>query len=133
MDLDELIAAVEETGSDGPLDRVSAAAALKDQIEALGDELLDHFVKEARDQGCSWTQVGEALGVTRQAAQQRHGGLIGRMVRGTDRGPVQALHHAGPGRSHRRPGRRPRPAGMTGSAPSTYSSVCSPTTTATWR
>jgi hypothetical protein len=80
MDLDELVAAVEET--DGALERVSAAAALQDEIEALGDELLDHFVKEARDQGCSWTQIGEALGVTRQAAQQRHGGLIARLVEG---------------------------------------------------
>ncbi len=84
MNLDELIAAVEET--DGALDRVSAAAAIKDQIEALGDELLDHFVKEARDQGCSWTQIGDALGVTRQAAQQRHGGLIARLVQGLTEG-----------------------------------------------
>jgi hypothetical protein len=75
---------VEET--DGPLDRVSAAAAAKDQIEALGDELLDHFVKGAREQGCSWTQIGEALGVTRQAAQQRHGGLIARLVQGLTEG-----------------------------------------------
>jgi hypothetical protein len=84
VNLEELIAAVEET--EGPLDRVSAAAAVKDQIEALGDELLDHFVKEAREQGCSWTQIGEALGVTRQAAQQRHGGLVDRILGGlTDR------------------------------------------------
>src|ERR671918_770998 len=73
MNLDELIAAVETSGAEDPLDRLAAAAAIKDQVEALGDELLDHFVKAARDQGCSWTQIGEALGVTRQAAQQRHG------------------------------------------------------------
>jgi Clp amino terminal domain, pathogenicity island component len=84
VNLEELIAAVEET--EGPLDRLSAAAAVKDQIEALGDELLDHFVKEAREQGCSWTQIGEALGVTRQAAQQRHGGLIGRLLAGFTKG-----------------------------------------------
>jgi Clp amino terminal domain, pathogenicity island component len=86
MDLDELIAAVEETGTEGPLDRVSAAATIKDEIDALGDELLDHFVKEARDQGCSWTQIGDALGVTRQAAQQRHGGLIARLLQGLTEG-----------------------------------------------
>jgi hypothetical protein len=85
MDLNELTTAV-DAGTDDPLGRVSAAAAIKDQIEALGDELLDHFVKEARDQGCSWTQIGEALGVTRQAAQQRHGGLIGRLVQGLTEG-----------------------------------------------
>jgi Clp amino terminal domain, pathogenicity island component len=84
VDLDELIAAVEET--DGALDRVAAAAAIKDQIDTLGDELLDHFMKEARAHGCSWTQIGDALGVTRQAAQQRHGGLIARLVEGMTRG-----------------------------------------------
>jgi hypothetical protein len=84
MDLDELIAGVEET--DGALDRVAAAAAVKDQIDALGDELLDHFVKEARAEGHSWTQIGDALGVTRQAAQQRHGGLIARLVEGLAKG-----------------------------------------------
>jgi hypothetical protein len=86
MDLNELIAAVDLAGEDGPLIRVSAAAALKDQIEAVGDELLDHFVKEARAQGCSWTQIGDALGVTRQAAQQRHGGLLGQLVAGLTEG-----------------------------------------------
>jgi hypothetical protein len=84
VDLDELIAAVE--GTDGALDRVAAAAAIKDQIEGLGDDLHDHFVKEARAEGCSWTQIGDALGVTRQAAQQRHGGLIGRLVEGFTKG-----------------------------------------------
>lgn len=82
MDLDQLIAAVEESGADDPLQQVEAAAALKDQIEHLADELLDHFVKQARAADCSWTQIGEALGVTRQAAQQRHGGLAGRLLQG---------------------------------------------------
>ena len=86
MNLDELIAAVEDAGDDETLARVSAAAAVKDQIEALGDELLDHFVKDARDAGCSWTEIGDALGVTRQAAQQRHGGLLGRLVSGLKEG-----------------------------------------------
>jgi hypothetical protein len=34
--------------------------------------LLDHFVEQARDAGCSWSQIGSALGVSKQAAQQRH-------------------------------------------------------------
>ncbi|HYZ98916.1 MAG TPA: Clp protease N-terminal domain-containing protein [Acidimicrobiales bacterium] len=89
MNLDELIAAVETSGAEDPLDRLAAAAAIKDQVEALGDELLDHFVKSARDQGCSWTQIGDALGVTRQAAQQRHGGLLGRLVEGLADGKFQ--------------------------------------------
>ena len=59
-----------------PLHRIEAAATIREQIEQLSYELLDHFVKAARASGCSWTQIGEALGVTRQAAQQRHGGLL---------------------------------------------------------
>jgi hypothetical protein len=73
LSLNQLIAGVEE-GSTAPLDRVSAAAVLKDHLERFGDDLLDHFVQQARADGCSWTQIGEALGVTRQAAQQRHSG-----------------------------------------------------------
>jgi hypothetical protein len=116
MNLEELVAAVEET--DGALHRVSAAAVVKDQIEALGDELLDHFVKEAREQGCSWTQIGEALGVTRQAAQQRHGGLLVGLVEGLGEAGSSASR---PGPAPRWPPPRPRPANGTtsGSAPST--------------
>jgi hypothetical protein len=80
VDLPQLISAVED-GADDPLGRVSSAAALKDQIEGLADDLLDHFVKAARKQGCTWTQIGDALGVTRQAAQQRHGGLLDRLLK----------------------------------------------------
>ncbi|HEX6568790.1 MAG TPA: Clp protease N-terminal domain-containing protein [Acidimicrobiales bacterium] len=79
VDLEQLIASVED-GTDDPLDQVSSAALLKDQFEQLGDDLLDHFVTRARSGGCSWTQIGEALGVTRQAAQQRHGGLLDRLA-----------------------------------------------------
>ncbi|WP_257181593.1 hypothetical protein [Corynebacterium cystitidis] len=34
---------------------------------------LDRAVQEARDAGNSWTVIGAALGVSRQAAQQRFG------------------------------------------------------------
>jgi hypothetical protein len=33
-------------------------------------------VRQARDRGFSWTQIGAILGVTRQAAQQRFGALV---------------------------------------------------------
>ena len=79
IDLSQLIAAVED-GADEPLDRIAAAATLKDQLETVGDDLRDHFVRQARDDGASWTQIGEALGVTRQAAQQRHGGFFERLL-----------------------------------------------------
>lgn len=90
LDLAQLIALLESDVTTDPIDRVAAAAALKDQMEHLGDELLDHFVKEARDSGCSWNQIGEALGVTRQAAQQRHGsGPLARIVEGLRAGRFQ--------------------------------------------
>jgi hypothetical protein len=73
-DLPQLIAAVEVSTED-PLDRLTTASALKVHMEEVGDDLLDHFVKEAREAGASWTQIGEAMGVTRQAAQQRQGFL----------------------------------------------------------
>jgi hypothetical protein len=81
MELRQLIADVEQQADD-PLARIEAAAAIRVQMEQRSDELLDHFVGEARSDGCSWAQIGEALGVTRQAAQQRHGGLAGRLWRG---------------------------------------------------
>ena len=83
--LDQLITAVAEA-ADAPLDRVSTAALLKEQVERVGDDLLDHFVKGARDEGCSWTEIGEALGVTRQAAQQRHTAAADRLIRGIAEG-----------------------------------------------
>jgi hypothetical protein len=86
MELNELIDAVAKSGADDPLERVAAAATIKDQVAALADELVDHYVAEARAAGCSWTQIGGALGVTRQAAQQRGAGPIGRLLQGLTRG-----------------------------------------------
>jgi Clp amino terminal domain, pathogenicity island component len=72
-DLDRLIAAVAERGAtDEPLARLAAAAGARDELEALTEALLDHFIDEARAAGCSWSQIGSVLGVSKQAAQQRH-------------------------------------------------------------
>lgn len=38
------------------------------------DKLTRQSVKRARDAGHSWTQIGEALGVTKQAAWERFSG-----------------------------------------------------------
>ena len=56
LDLEQLIDVIESDDTTDPLDRVAAAATLKDQMEALGDELLDHFVKAARDEGAPGTR-----------------------------------------------------------------------------
>lgn len=58
--------------SDDPLMRLIAAARMRDDLHVLAEGVLDHFVEEARRAGCSWSDVGGALGVTKQAAQQRH-------------------------------------------------------------
>lgn len=40
---------------------------------ALGDGMLENLVEDARAQGVTWTRIGELLGVSRQAVQQRYG------------------------------------------------------------
>ena len=48
---------------------LSATAALRD----AADRKLFELVGFARDAGASWASIGEALGVTTQAAHQRYG------------------------------------------------------------
>src|SRR5829696_5095939 len=55
---------------DTELDRVRAAVVMADDLGALGDEVVNHFVSAARQSGCSWSQIGAQLGVSKQAAQQ---------------------------------------------------------------
>lgn len=71
--LDQLIAAVAESAaSDGALDQLGAATRARHELDDLTEALLDHFIEQARQAGCSWSQIGTALGVSKQAAQQRH-------------------------------------------------------------
>ncbi|MEU4739661.1 Clp protease N-terminal domain-containing protein [Actinosynnema sp. NPDC023658] len=53
------------------LGRLAAAVELSGQLDELGDHLIGHFVDEARRAGASWTDIGESIGVTKQAAQKR--------------------------------------------------------------
>lgn len=69
MDLDDLIDQVE---GDDSLDRLTSAMAVKAELDELADTLIGHFVDAARRDGCSWSEIGAAMGVTKQAAQQRH-------------------------------------------------------------
>jgi hypothetical protein len=73
MTLEELIVQTQaSTYSREPLMLLAAAACKQQELADLGEQLLDHFVEEARAAGCSWSQIGTALGVSKQAAQQRH-------------------------------------------------------------
>lgn len=70
--LDDLIAVVNElTADQDDIARLQAATVVSDRLGELGDHLVGHFVDRARAQGASWRAIGDGLGVTRQAAQQR--------------------------------------------------------------
>ena len=52
----------------GPADGLAAVSALR----AMADRLEDAEVERALRAGWSWSQVAEALGVTRQAVHKKH-------------------------------------------------------------
>ena len=68
--LDELDPGTNSAREGVHLRRIQAARA---NLSAAEDELRK-AVQAARDAGDSWTIIGAALDVTRQAAQQRFGG-----------------------------------------------------------
>jgi ATP-dependent Clp protease ATP-binding subunit ClpA len=70
--LQELIETVRlDAGSDQPLDQLVTAAAAAAQLEETTDALLGHFVDRCRRDGRSWTEISNALGVTKQAVHKR--------------------------------------------------------------
>jgi len=74
--------AVRRRAAGSPLDRVEAALAVGAELASAADELTGHFVDEARGAGCSWTEIGQRMGVSKQAARQRfaprpHPGVAG--------------------------------------------------------
>jgi len=71
---------VTETGSEDPEVGLRAVASLRRLLEAI-EELQ---VQRARERGWSWQQIAEPLGVSKQAAHQKHGKGDGRR-----RGSVQ--------------------------------------------
>jgi hypothetical protein len=60
----------EQAGAD-PLDRLERACATARELTETADQLITYFVNEARDAGLSWTQIGERMGVTKQAARKK--------------------------------------------------------------
>jgi hypothetical protein len=70
--LDDLIDYVKSRYPDGnPLERLSAAVLAAEQLDELADHLIGHFVDQARRAGASWTEIGQSMGVSKQAAQKR--------------------------------------------------------------
>jgi hypothetical protein len=79
-DLDELIAEVDRTCATATtthqedadwVELLKSASEVAGRLQALGDDLIEEFVEHCRHTGRSWGEIGAALGVTRQAAQQR--------------------------------------------------------------
>jgi ATP-dependent Clp protease ATP-binding subunit ClpA len=65
--------AVRQQAPDAPLDRVEAALMVSEELTSCADELIGQFVEEARRAGFSWTEIGQRIGVSKQAARERFG------------------------------------------------------------
>lgn len=74
--LDGLIREVQAT-TDDVLEQLEAASRRAAELAELGDALLTHFVDRCRRSGATWADIGEHLGVTRQAVQKRFVDSIG--------------------------------------------------------
>jgi hypothetical protein len=74
----QLVAEVRRrAGTPDPTGVLRAAVAVSAEHAALADRLLDRFVRDAREAGMSWTDIGAELGVSKQAARQRFAALPG--------------------------------------------------------
>lgn len=71
--LSSLIAIVDSRGdARNNLERITVAEELTADMHALGDRLIGYYIELARAEGYSWSDIGDHLGVSRQAAQQRY-------------------------------------------------------------
>lgn len=59
------------TVHDDELEQLTSAMVAADHLGDLADHLIGHFVDQARRSGASWTDIGRAMGVTKQAARKR--------------------------------------------------------------
>ena len=59
-----------EVSNDDPAVGLRAVAALRNLLDSIEQLQVEH----ARAQGWSWQQIAAALGVSKQAVHQKHGG-----------------------------------------------------------
>lgn len=59
---------------------MDAAIAVSQEATKLAEELLDHFMREARAADLSWTRIGERFGVSKQAARMRFAERVNALV-----------------------------------------------------
>jgi hypothetical protein len=82
--LPDLIRLIEETRPNtNPLQLLTDAVVVSGRLADVGDEVVGHFVEGARSSGATWAEIGECMGVSKQAAQKRFPtGGPGRVGRG---------------------------------------------------
>lgn len=69
---DDLVRHIETGHHDATaLQQLGESLGVARHLGELADHLVGHFVDQARDAGASWAEIGDALGVTKQAAQKR--------------------------------------------------------------
>jgi hypothetical protein len=69
---DDLVRLVDETTLEAdPLQQLTEAVVLSGRITDLADGLVGKFVARARSSGATWEEIGECMGVSKQAAQKR--------------------------------------------------------------
>jgi hypothetical protein len=72
VQLDTLITQVIDSQPEGDvLAYLDQACSTAVDLNEIGDHLIGHFVDQARTHGYSWTQIGQRIGVTKQAARKR--------------------------------------------------------------
>ncbi|MBF6211228.1 ATP-dependent Clp protease ATP-binding subunit [Nocardia puris] len=69
--LDDLIDGIKKARPDNVLEQLSDAVVVGGHLGEVADHLIGHFVDQARRAGASWTDIGESMGVSKQAAQKR--------------------------------------------------------------
>jgi hypothetical protein len=55
---EEFVAHIEQS-TDSPLQRLDEAIALGEALAVKADQVTDHFVRQARESGESWTSIGD--------------------------------------------------------------------------
>ncbi|NVI92068.1 Clp protease N-terminal domain-containing protein [Actinomadura sp. BRA 177] len=68
--LDDLINAIKKVHTDA-LEQLTSAVMAAEHLGEVADHLIGHFVDQARRSGASWTDIGQSMGVSKQAAQKR--------------------------------------------------------------
>ncbi|MBO0856716.1 MAG: ATP-dependent Clp protease ATP-binding subunit [Nocardia sp.] len=69
--LDDLIDGIKLARPDDVLEQLSDAVVVAGHMSEVADHLIGHFVDQARRSGASWTDIGQSMGVSKQAAQKR--------------------------------------------------------------